>query len=419
MSIKSLLTTTLFSLSVLTATTAFADPLANPTVTYGVRPFYLVNDMDAGVTKNKLLSCAGQTPKRSEFSIAHRGSTLQIPEHTKEGYLGANQMGAGIQECDVAFTKDHQLVCRHSDADLHTTTNILTTPLASKCSEPFKPAVLDAQGKVITPASAKCLTSDITLAEFKTLKGKMDASNPNATTPADFLKGTPSYRTDMYAQTGTLMSLKEALKLFKQMNVKVTPELKEPTVAMPHNGYSYDNYRKQLIDTLKESNYTPKQTIIQSFNIEDIKYWIKNNPNYAKTAVFLMDDSNATKDGMKFDAQNPATWKYSMAELKAMGIKNLAPATWLLVTNKDGKVTASEFAKQAKAQGFGLIAWTIERSEPLAKGGGWYYTGINDITNNDGDVYNLVEALHKDVGVKGIFSDWPATTTYYANCNGL
>lgn len=401
--------------------TVTADKLlANPSLTYGVRPFYLVNDMDAGSVKDKLLSCSNQTPKRTEFSIAHRGATLQFPEHSKESYLAANQMGVGVQECDVAFTKDHELVCRHSDADLHTTTNILATPLASKCTQNFAPATFDANGNRLNAATAKCLTSDITLAEFKTLKAKQDGANPNARTVAEYLDGTPKFRTDLYSQNGTLMTLKDALTLFKQMNVKVTPELKEPTISMPHNGYTYDNYRKQLIDTLKQYNYTADQTIVQSFNINDLKYWIANNPDYAKTAVFLVDDSNFSKDNnYGFKAQDPGTWKYSMAELKAMGIQNLAPATFMLVTNNNGKVAPSEFAKQAKAQGFGLITWTIERSGPLANGGGWYYAGINTITNNDGDVYNLVDVLAKDVGVKGIFSDWPATTTYYANCQGL
>lgn len=393
--------------------------LSNPSLTYGVRPFYLVNDMDAGATKDKLQSCSHQTPKRTEFSIAHRGATLQFPEHSRESYLAANQMGAGVQECDVAFTKDHELVCRHSDADLHTTTNILATPLAAKCTQNFVPATFDATGKLLTPASAKCLTSDITLAEFKTLKAKQDGANTSARTVDEYLKGTPSFRTDLYSQNGTLMTLKEALTLFKQMNVKVTPELKQPTI-IPHNGYTYDNYRKQLIDTLKEAGYTGEQSIVQSFNIDDLKYWIANNPDYAKTAVFLMDDSNFSKDNkLGFDAQKPETWKYTLAELKVMGIQNLAPATFMLVTNDNGKIAPSEFAKQAKAQGFGLITWTIERSGPLANGGGWYYTGVNKLINNDGDVYNLVDVLAKDVGVKGIFSDWPATTTYYANCNGL
>lgn len=403
------------------STATVADKLlANPSVSYGVRPFYLVNDMDAGAAKDKLQSCSDQTPKRTEFSIAHRGATLQFPEHSRESYLAANQMGVGVQECDVAFTKDHELVCRHSDADLHTTTNILATPLASKCSQNFVPATFDSAGKLLTSASAKCLTSDITLAEFKTLKAKQDGSNPNAKTVDEYLKGTPSFRTDLYSQNGTLMTLKEALTLFKQMNVKVTPELKQPTVTMPHNGYSYDAYRKQLIDTLKAYNYTPDQTIVQTFNLDDMKYWIAHNPDYAKTAVFLMDDSNFSKDDkLGFNAQDPATWKYSLAELKAMGIQNLAPATFMLVTDNNGKIAPSEFAKQAKAQGFGIITWTIERSGPLANGGGWYYTGVNKLINNDGDMYNLVDVLAKDVGVKGIFSDWPATTTYYANCHGL
>ncbi|ELA07984.1 glycerophosphoryl diester phosphodiesterase [Moraxella macacae 0408225] len=403
----------------ITNTTKTPSNLGNSPITYGVRPFYLIDDMTDSVVKTQLQNARHQTPKRSEFSIAHRGATLQFPEHTQESYVAAHYQGAGVQECDVAFTKDHQLVCRHSDADLHTTTNILQTPLANKCTQNFQPATFDSQGKLITPASAKCLTSDITLAEFKTLKGKQDASNPNARTVQEYLVATPSFRTDLYAQNGTLLSFDEALALFKQMGVKVTPELKEPSVTMPHNGYSYDNYRQAVVDSLQKAGFAPQDTILQSFKIDDLHYWIKNNPEYGKTAVFLMDDSNATKTGATFNTQDPNTYKYTFAQLKAMGIQNLAPATWLLVTNQNGKIVPSEFAKQAKAQNLGLIAWTVERSGPLASGGGWYYTGINDIVNNDGDVYELIDVLAKGVGVKGIFSDWPATVTYYANANGL
>ena len=46
----------------------------------------------------------------------------------------------GIQECDVTFTKDGQLVCRHDQCDLHTKTDILATPLAAKCTQGFVPA---------------------------------------------------------------------------------------------------------------------------------------------------------------------------------------------------------------------------------------------------------------------------------------
>ena len=32
------------------------------------------------------------------------------------------------------------------------------------------------------------------------------------------------------------------------------------------------------------------------------------------------------------------------------------------------------------------------------------------------DTYELLDVLARDVGILGIFSDWPATVTYYDNC---
>ncbi|WP_235281861.1 hypothetical protein [Methyloterricola oryzae] len=37
----------------------------------------------------------------------------------------------------------------------------------------------------------------------------------------------------------------------------------------------------------------------------------------------------------------------------------------------------------------------------------------------DGDMMRVLDVLAEDVGIRGIFSDWPATVTYYANCKGL
>ena len=152
----------------------------NTNVQLGPRPFFLVDDMRPGPLKTRLQSCSEGPFKKSDFSIGHRGAALQFPEHTKESYEAGARMGAGILECDVTFTRDQELVCRHSQCDLHTTTNILATPLAAKCSIPFTPAQFDAGGNLIQPASATCCTSDLTLAEFKSLRGKMDASNPRA-----------------------------------------------------------------------------------------------------------------------------------------------------------------------------------------------------------------------------------------------
>ena len=34
-------------------------------------------------------------------------------------------------------------------------------------------------------------------------------------------------------------------------------------------------------------------------------------------------------------------------------------------------------------------------------------------------MYKALDVLARKVGIVGIFSDWPATVTYYANCMGL
>jgi glycerophosphoryl diester phosphodiesterase len=379
-------------------------------VQLGPRPFYLVEDMDDGRLKEELQACAEGPFKKSDFSIGHRGAALQFPEHTKESYEAGARMGAGILECDVTFTKDRQLVCRHSQCDLHTTTNILAVPeLAAKCTQPFVPSN-PATG---TPASAVCCTSDITLAEFKSLCGKMDAFNPAATTPAQFLGGTPTWRTDLYATCGTLLTHAESIQLIGDLGAKFTPELKAPSVAMPFQGdYTQEMYAQQMIDEYKAARVPASKVFAQSFNRNDVLYWLANEPAFGKQAVYLDDRVDA-----------PGGYDVAVAgvsEVAAQGIKIIAPPQWALVTlDASNKIVPSSYAIAAKTAGLKIITWTLERSGPLASGGGYYFQSVAAATNNDGDYYNTLDVLAQKVGILGIFSDWPATVTYYANCKGL
>ncbi|MEM8552690.1 MAG: glycerophosphodiester phosphodiesterase family protein, partial [Pseudomonadota bacterium] len=143
-------------------------------LSYGQRPAYLIDKMDDGPLKDQLQACLGQTPQKTDFSIGHRGAPLKYPEHTVESNVAAARQGAGILECDVTFTADKELVCRHAQNDLHTTTNMVASPLADQCTAPFTAA---SDGN---EATAECRTSDITLAQFRTLTPKMDASDTSA-----------------------------------------------------------------------------------------------------------------------------------------------------------------------------------------------------------------------------------------------
>ena len=312
----------------------------------------------------------------------------------------------------MTFTKDHELVCRHAQNDLHTTTNILLTPLAAKCTQPFVPAVLDADGKVVTPAKAECRTSDITLAEFRTLRGKMDAFNPAARTPAQYVAGTANWRTDLYSgpTSGTLMTHAESIELFKRLGVKMTPELKSPSVPMPFNGFSQEAYAQKMIDEYKRAGVPARQVYPQSFDIRDVLYWVAKEPDFGRQAVYLDDADKAA------DLPDLATLK----DYKAKGINIWAPPTFALLAAENGRIVPSQAARDAKAAGLDLITWTLERSGVLADGNnGWYYQTFDSAVRREGDMLQALHVLAQDVGVMGVFSDWPATTTFYANCMDL
>ena len=371
--------------------------------------------MKDGPLKSALQQCTGPF-RRTDFSIGHRGAPMQFPEHTKESYEAAARMGAGVLECDVTFTKDRQLVCRHSQCDLHTTTNILAIPdLAAKCTQAFSPANSTTGKK----ASAKCCASDLTLAEFRRLRGKIDASNPNATTVADYMKGTASWRTDLYTASvgGTLLTHAESIGLFKTLGAKFTPELKAPDVQMPFGGdYTQARYAQQMIDEYKAAGVDPKEVFPQSFNLADVLYWVKNEPAFGAQAVFL-DERDEDKS---FSTADEKTWKPSMRELASQGVKILGPPLWMLLTlDGDKTIVPSAYAKAAKAAGLDIITWTLERDGPLGNGGGWYHQSIKPAISRDGDTFEVLDVLAKQVGIRGIFSDWPATTTFYASCMGM
>jgi glycerophosphoryl diester phosphodiesterase len=55
----------------------------------------------------------------------------------------------------------------------------------------------------------------------------------------------------------------------------------------------------------------------------------------------------------------------------------------------------------------------------MNQGGAWYHQSIKSAIHSDGQIYEVLDVLAKQVGVKGVFSDWPATVTYYANCMEL
>ncbi len=179
---------------------------------------------------------------------------------------------------------------------------------------------------------------------------------------------------------------------------------------MPFEGFTQEDYAQKLVDEYKAAKVPASQVFAQSFNKDDVLYWVRKEPAFGKQAVYL-DDADKIAD------------LPSLEELKSYrqdGIQIVAPPLFALLEAKGGKVVASDYAKNAKQAGLSIITWTLERSGLLADGkNGWYYQTFDDAIKREGDMLQVLDVLAKEVGILGIFSDWPATVTYYANCMRL
>jgi len=173
-------------------------------------------------------------------------------------------------------------------------------------------------------------------------------------------------------------------------------------------------YAQQFIDNYKKAKVPASRVLAQSFEYRDVLYWLKAEPAFGKTAI-LLDESGDT----------PETYPQAIKNLTAYhaaGVRTVAPPLYYLVETKGGKIVPSEYARRANELGLKIITWSLERSGPLAavhKNGDYYYTSIRDVVRKDGDMYELLDVLYRGAKVAGLFSDWSATATFYANCFGV
>ena len=210
------------------------------------------------------------------------------------------------------------------------------------------------------------------------------------------------------------MSHAESIELFKQLGTGMTPELKSPQVEMPFAGdYTQQDYGQQMIDEYKAAGVNPRRVWVQSFKLDDVLYWIENEPGFGRQAVYL--DSRPYRDN------NFVPTLADFESLRDNGVKIVAPPMFaLLELNHRGKIVPSDYARLAKNAGLDIITWTFERTD--LRGGGasnpFYYRSIGSAIEKESDKYLALDVLARKVKVLGIFSDWPATVTYYANCFG-
>src|SRR5262245_43206711 len=120
----------------------------------------------------------------------------------------------------------------------------------------------------------------------------------------------------------------------------MVPELKAASVQMPFDGFSQEDFAQKMIDEYKSAGVPPQNVWAQSFEENDILYWIKKEPGFGRQATYLDD------------AQTPAELPTAsdLAGYKAMGINVVAPPVFaLLALDSSKNIVPSQYAKDAKA----------------------------------------------------------------------
>ncbi|MFM7273646.1 MAG: glycerophosphodiester phosphodiesterase family protein, partial [Gammaproteobacteria bacterium] len=274
---------------------------------------YLVEALAPGGLRDRLHACLAKPQAAlapNPFSLGHRGAPLGFPEHSVEGYRAAAAQGAGRIECDATPTRDGVLVCRHAQCDLQSTTDILLTPLAGRCRSPFSPAD-PGRG---TTASARCCTSDLSLAEFRQLRARHDRVDPGARTLQGWLAPGGEAR-------GTLITHAGSIALFRSLGVEMVPELKgsDADLGLPA-GLDRATLARRFIGEYLEAGIPPERVMPQSFLIEDLSLWLREFPDFGQRALWL---DGRFELGQGFDHRKPETWRPTMGQLRAMGIRHI------------------------------------------------------------------------------------------------
>jgi len=149
-----------------------------------------------------------------------------------------------------------------------------------------------------------------------------------------------------------------------------------------------------MIDEFKKAGVDPQDVFAQSFNKNDILYWIKHEPRFGRQAVYL-DDIDPTA--------SPPLPRISLDELRQLrraGVQIIAPPIFaLLAVDSHDRIVPSQYALDIKNTGFDIITWSFERAD-LRKGAGpagFYYLSLLLRELHGAGVGNAVPAGHTEV----------------------
>ncbi len=312
-----------------------------------------------------LAGCIGSLRAAPPATIAHRGASGYLPEHTLEAVALAYGMGADFIEQDLVLTKDNIPVVLH---DVHVDT---VTDVARK----FPDRKRD---------DGRYYAIDFTLAELKQLNvhERINHKTGKVSLPGRF---------PLNQSTFKIPTLEEELQLIAGLNkstgksVGIYPELKQPRW---HRAQGHD-LSAVVIPILQRYGYQTKADLcwVQCFELDEVRR-VRHELGWNGRLLLLLGSGKVTSQGIQFkEVRSPD----DLPEL-AKTIDGIGPSL-AAILGPDNQLT--NLSADAHAQKLVLHPYTV-RADRLPKG------------------ISSIEELHRllfiEAGVDGVFTDFPDKT---------
>jgi len=249
----------------------------------------------------------------------------------------------------------------------------------------------------------ECRTSDITLAEFKTLRARwMHRTREHAASPSISAAPPTFAPTSMPAHQRHAHDHKESIALFKKLGVKMTPELKSASVPMPYDSdgdgvgdYTQEAYAQQMIDEYKAMACARATCGRSPSTSATCATGSPTNPHSA--AGVYLDDAN-----IPASCRVPPNCKATRTKHQRRRAADVCAAR-CRQRRQDRPLGLCTQRQGRRARHHHLDAGTLGI---LADGNnGYYYQTVDSAITREGDVMTVLDVLAKDVGILGIFSD--------------
>ncbi|MWV62403.1 glycerophosphodiester phosphodiesterase [Helicobacter saguini] len=317
---------------------------------------------------------------KNKVTIAHRGASGYVPEHTLESKVLAYQMGADFLEQDVALSKDNRLIVVH-DLYIENLTNVADIFPNRKRQ--------DGHYYVI----------DFTLDELKSLKFSEPFEIKNG-------RKVPIYpqRFPIFTSTFSFHTLEEEIEFIQGLNktlgrnVGIYVETKAPWFHK-QNG---KDISLETLKVLKKYGYDSKNSNVyfQSFDYPDLvrvrtELLPKLKMDLKLVALVGYNDWLETYE-FKGGKWLPYDFSYlqdskNFAEIAKVA-QGVGPTLDMLYSIQNGRAVANDYCKSALKNGLNCHPYTL-RADALPK-------GVKSVDE-------ALELILYKAGADGIFSDFP------------